>query len=204
MRNVSIFFLCIAAVSCSAADATESLPTEALAACGSFTACGGDLEGNWEITDGCFSIMTVSGGPAIPACPLATMEYLPDAAGGAYTFESDGRYSAQFELVGRLVLTVPTSCLASGASCATLEGADATRTCVLTANRTCRCTELFEQSIDQPQTGSYELQASRIDFSNDISMTYCAQGDQLTLETVSEVEMGDRIDGRLRFVLERR
>jgi hypothetical protein len=35
-------------------------------------------------------------------------------------------------------------------------------------------------------------------------MTYCAQGDQLTLETVSAVEMGDKIDGPLRFVLERR
>lgn len=132
------------------------------------------------------------------------MEYVTDAAGGSYTFQSNGRYGAQFELVGRLLLTVPLSCLGSGASCTELEDVDAGRSCALTSDRACRCTELFEQSTEALQTGSYTLRASRVDFSNDISMNYCAQGDRLTLETVSQVEMGDTVDGRLRFLFERR
>ena len=204
LSNVYTLILCFACLGCSTTDEAEASAVEAVDACAPFTACGGDLEGDWEITDGCFSFMTVSGGPVIPSCPSATMTYVPDAAGGSYAFQSNGRYNAHFELIGRLVMAVPRSCLDSGASCAALEDADAGRSCVLTSDQTCRCTELFEQSTDRTMTGSYNVNASRVDFSNDISMTYCAQGDQLTLETVSQVEMGDTVDGHLKFVLERR
>jgi hypothetical protein len=129
---------------------------------------------------------------------------VPDAAGGAYVFQNNGSYTAHFELVGRLILTVPTSCLPRGASCSAFEDAEDGRSCALTADQTCRCTELFEQSTDQPLIGSYMTRGTRVDFSDDVSMNYCAHGDRLTLETVSVVEMGDNVDGQIRFVLERR
>lgn len=209
MRNLSqlaMLVLCFVAMGCRDADEPEASVAEVAeaGACKPLNACGGDLEGIWEITDGCYSFMTVSGGPVIPSCPAATIEYVPDAAGGTYTFQNNGRYRAQFEVVGRMVMTVPTSCLGSRASCADLEDVAAGRSCVLTASRTCHCTEHFEQSTDQEGTGDYVVQGSRVDFSNDVSMTYCAQTDRLTLETVSMVEMGDTVDGQLRFVLERR
>jgi hypothetical protein len=210
MRNpspIALLILCLAIPSCRAADETEveaSAAAEEIDVCEPFTACGGDVEGSWEITDGCFSFMTVSGGSVIPSCPAATMDYVPDAAGGAYAFQADGSYSGEFELVGRLVMKVPMSCLGPRSSCAELEDVDTGRSCVLTAERTCLCTSLLEQSTEQASSGSYTVDGSRLDFSNDISMTYCAQADRLTLETVSQVEMGDTIDGHLKFVLDRR
>jgi len=208
MRNVitSITLgLCLVALGCKdtadEGDATSAVETAG--SCTPLSPCGGDVTGAWEITTGCFNFMTVSGGPLIPSCPAATMEYVPDSSVGSYVFESGGRYNMQFELVGRLVTVLPTSCLRTGATCATFENVAEGRSCVR-SGQSCRCEEPLEIGDPRTQSGSFSARGSLIEFSNDVAMNYCVKGKQLTLESVSEVEMGDTIDGRMQLVLRKK
>lgn len=87
------------------ADAAEALPIKQ---CPSAPACGGDLQGTWNVTSTCLDVDLSSYTRDCPSSTAHTKDY---AISGTLTYAADQTYSLETTLTGSVVVDLPAICL---------------------------------------------------------------------------------------------
>lgn len=156
----------------------------------SFSACGGDLVGDWTITSACLH-SNPTDNPFQDVCPAATFDTSLDAMGTA-TFGADGSYSSSVGGSTAVAVDFPGSCLADAmlSSCADLAmqlddmgGV----TCTGDASTSCTCDGTLSNPVDDVHSGTFTadgnqfttMEAGKMPESSD----YCVTGDILKVQT---------------------
>lgn len=137
-----------------------------------FTACGGDVQGTWNLVNECFEFDD----PPSAECPEATVE-AHTTASGSIVFRSDGTYSSSLLFGGELALEAPASCLDPGETCADLsDPADGT-TCQGTDP--CQCTTQLDD-VTSEEEGDYATSGTSATLSPPLQLPrtvdYCVDG----------------------------
>lgn len=153
-------------------------------ACPPLVACGGDVEGTWDVTGGCFELPIEEG---LSRCPGAAVTRREGRARGRVTF--DGAFAhrvAQSEVV--VELFVPSLCAGVVGGCDAIENlvrmATADSECITQASGDCRCAARQVYAIDDAD--GYTLASNQI-----VSATlgrrwdYCIDGTSLRYEDVT-------------------
>jgi hypothetical protein len=164
----------------------------------SFSACGGDVVGNWTITSACVDDHKDAGtsNPFGPACPQAALDVALDATGTA-TFRSDGTYATSIMGTPMISLTVPSSCLTNGslpvADCASLAKAldkdGGATTCTGDKATGCTCTGKVGNFGGDHSMGTYTVSGNTLTTTKDIDSgtktgdpaPYCVSGNVLKI-----------------------
>jgi len=165
--------------------------------CETFTPCGGDVEGTWAYTAGCFDPAALGMddeaiGLLTAICPTATYETTFEVTGTVSFSDGavlrDGGWSAEFDLV------MPASCLTLLGSCAnlqtTIEAAapEATVACVDNAE-SCDCQ--VSRGAEGWEATGYTVDGSVITLSDGRTFDYCVSGARLEyVETSPDPEPG--------------
>lgn len=172
----------LALTACTTGDDDDSAPTDDDddADC-SFTDCGGDLTGTWNVSHYC-----PTGEPANPVadtCPDAAYEIHFDAS-GTMTFDANGDYEQVITQSSTFEATIPASCIADqgwgdcAAIAADVFSGDATCT---DNGGGCTCTgdALPEQDVNA--TGTWSSTGSRwsvaLDNIGTVEGDFCVEGD---------------------------
>ncbi len=154
----------------------------------SFQACGGDLNGHWEFDAICFEDTTLGGNPFEDTCPDATIEFEMNWDG---YIEFDGTNATQ-QFRGQvtdIVYTIPTSCLPTGADCATIFEDDANCS---TKGGACVCKSTESSEAGEPSVNPYQIIGNTLKIGDNDPVPYCVQGDKVTVEiTDIDDETGD-------------
>ncbi|MET0384392.1 MAG: hypothetical protein ABW321_00465 [Polyangiales bacterium] len=138
-------------------------------------ACGGDIEGSWEVTEACYKVLKQ---PELE-CKEARADMQVDDASGAIVFDTD-TFSIDAALNLRLVLNYPASCKAEASdSCAGFEGVvlGSPVDCVAAADG-CVCEAEFVAQVTD--NGIYDISGNQVELPGGDS-DYCVQGDTLTI-----------------------
>jgi hypothetical protein len=153
-------------------------------ACPALDACGGDVEGTWDVTGGCFELPIED---EISRCPGAAVTRREGRARGRVTFDGAfARRVAQSEVVVELV--VPSLCAGFVGGCDAIADlvrmASADSECVTETSGDCRCAARQVYAIDDAD--GYTLASNQI-----VSATlgrrwdYCIDGTSLRYEDVT-------------------
>jgi hypothetical protein len=148
-----------------------------------FSACGGDLAGNWTIVDAC--------GLSQPydQCPAATIE-ADVTVTGTTSFEAGGTYSITSTTVGTASIELPASCLPPlVTSCDQIEALFEDGQCTGTPQTSCACTFTINQTETEP--GAYTVSGTVVTLDPDGEgedqgprpTDYCVDGTYLTTRT---------------------
>ncbi|MBN8610481.1 MAG: hypothetical protein J0L92_07855 [Deltaproteobacteria bacterium] len=153
-------------------------------ACPPLDACGGDVEGTWDVTGGCFELPIEDD---LSRCPGAAVTRREGRARGRVTFDGAfARRVAQSEVV--VELFVPSLCADFVGGCDAIEDlvrmATVDSECVTEASGNCRCAARQVYAIDDAD--GYTLESNQI-----VSATlgrrwdYCIDGTSLRYEDVT-------------------
>ncbi len=165
--------------------------------CETFTPCGGDVEGTWAYTAGCFDPASLGMDEETLAlltaiCPTATYETTFEVTGTVSFSDGavlrDGGWSAEFDLV------MPASCLTLLGSCTnlqtTIEAAapEATVACVDNVE-SCDCQ--VSRGEEGWEATSYTVDGNVLTLSDGRTFDYCVSGSALEyVETSEDPEPG--------------
>lgn len=151
------------------------------------TACGGDISGDWQLTDLCTKVPIGPLAGITNACPGATLTTDVSPTGTA-TFNGAPAmdYMVAFDIMATVSLELPASCLGSDAgvpsTCDALEGGDIT--CTGDMDTGCSCSGTFTMGFTD--SGTYTTTAGgdlTLDSMTDgpSSSQYCVDGDSLRI-----------------------
>ena len=163
-------------------------------ACGTASACGGNIVGTWHIVSSCAGFRAASPMPTA-SCPEQTRDDSGLILSGTTAFAADSSLTQSISLSGKLVMKQPASCLmGNGAAitCAQVEQdlrstlsttGSSSISCVDSAGG-CECTLVLDPATKEFQ-GTYTTTAAGLltQMANggiDVS-DYCVTGDRLTL-----------------------
>lgn len=157
--------------------------------CETFSACGGDPAGEWVFVDACVDEAEFSLG--IEECPQATATFTEVTVSGTLTFDPDGTYELEQNVLGTLALTVPLSCFEG-----TLEDCDEVGDLVdlecSESGDSCACPQEIETEVSG--TGTWEVDGADITIAPDGEEAetgqFCVDGDRLELRS-PETDLGD-------------
>lgn len=153
-------------------------------ACPALDACGGDVEGTWDVTGGCFELPIEA---ELSRCPGAAVTRRDGRARGRVTFEGGfARRVAQSEVV--VEMFVPALCADFVGGCDAIEGlvrmATADSECVTEASGACRCAARQVYAIDDAD--GYTTESGQIvSASLGRRWDYCIDGTSLRYEDVT-------------------
>lgn len=175
-RPSPILFALLVLANCNAGDNVHEA-----ARCGSFEACGGDIVGTWGIEESCAGLQ------ATEECPQSAALYSRYNRTGVYEFSESGELTLTQRTRSSFHWNVSLSCF-PGYGCASLEsllsydgvGTDADATCSDQGD-SCSCD--VTSSVEEMFTGTYEVDGSRVVFSNDVEYDYCVDGTELSLKS---------------------
>jgi len=124
----------------------------------SFTACGGDPTGVWQVASACITGEGIDG-PFGEQCAEGTVD-VDVAVDGTLTV-ADGRYTWNMTIQGNIAINIPASCVdtlsgGEATSCADFAGDDGDTTCAGSLTEGCVCTEPGEKET-QDSTGTLEV-----------------------------------------------
>jgi hypothetical protein len=154
----------------------------------SFSACGGDISGTWNITGICIE----GENPIAELCPQATFDADLDAS-GTVSFESGGTFDVNIMTNGTISFTVPASCLEGTGitDCADLSGDSGT--CSGSPSTSCTCTET--QSETEMSMGTYTTSGNILTTTETGSAPemaeYCVSGNSLKARFTEMESSGD-------------
>jgi hypothetical protein len=148
-------------------------------------ACGGNPVGTWTFTTSCLGVSPIS------SCTGGGVDTTGVHRAGTITFNSDGTYSTTETDTGTFILNVPTSCLGTTSTCATLQttyqgpgyvmppnATLSSATCGTTATG-CRCV-LGALGMPLTQAGTYAVTGTTLTASSStggVSVdTFCVTG----------------------------
>jgi hypothetical protein len=159
------------------------------AACSSVAACGGDITGDWKITQVC------PDKPAVPdaikqLCAEATFAYGDVNVTGTVSYKTDKSFMQTSTATGTGIVTLGKSCLSSGGqslTCAQLEPAFSSVSptkCASTSDGGCACTSTL--SATQSDTGTFTTSGTSLTVTSSKGGTrttpYCVNGGALHLQ----------------------
>jgi hypothetical protein len=154
----------------------------------SFTACGGDPTGTWQIQSACLSGNTGSDDPFGGKCDEATVD-VNVAADGTLTV-TDGRYTWNLTVQGDVTFNIPASCvdpLSGGmaTSCDDFAGDSGETTCTGSLDEGCACTQAGDKDT-QTSSGTLEVKGNQIIGTEDGEepgepSDFCVKGNSLKL-----------------------
>lgn len=124
-----------------------------------FTPCGGDPTGVWQVATACITGTGDSESPFGDKCPEGTAD-VDVNVDGTLTI-ADGRYTWNLMLKGDIALHIPASCVDSlsdgnATACTDFEGDDGERSCTGSLAAGCTCTQPGEVET-QISTGTLEV-----------------------------------------------
>jgi hypothetical protein len=164
--------------------------------CASYSACGGNIVGNWTIDAECDSPAASTTVPApIPTCLSATATTTRVFVSGTASFTADGKYTTTTTFSGNETITLPASCLmglgnptscdALGAQLQSNAGdAGTTPTCTGTISVSCACTLTTTTQTTTTQ-GTYTTSGDQLNQNpagssgTPTTETYCVRGSSL-------------------------
>jgi hypothetical protein len=147
----------------------------------SFTSCGGDVVGTWQVTGLCASAEMALG----DACPDA-MASLDLTLTGTATFSADGTSASNFTSGGSLSYTLPAACLGGATSCDALsKPADAdtgATVCSGDASVSCTCVETQLDKTEM-KTGTWTKSGNTLSTTDDAdasmsTIDFCVNGSE--------------------------
>lgn len=172
--------------------------------CGTFTPCGGNVVGRWNVTDSCVS---ASAPPMVSGCQTQDVDASGLKMSGGSTFNADMTYSSEITVSGSVSATVPASCLMQAGITLTCEQVNALFLLSLIDNPDapfsalsctkagsgCRCALTLKPTTG-PVQGTYTtagtlLTLTGADGSSD-SSDYCVSGNKLQLKPSMMAGMG--------------
>lgn len=149
-----------------------------------FTPCGGDPVGVWQVVDYC----AVSGGDYADTCPELEVIIVEDRGSGSVTVNADGSYERTYIADADIQMVIPTSCI-SPVPCALLAvgGASPFTECVEdTVAGTCTCEGTVADT--DTQVGTWVVEGN--DFVADgVHNPFCVKGSTALVED----EFGTRV-----------
>ena len=147
---------------------------------GSFDACGGDLEGTWNIVSGCASVSEALGN-AGQQCKGASLEFGMDVTGDI-VFRG-GHISGTLNMESSLTIAMPKSC--AGGSCPKATSADD----VVYVEKGDMCEGTEHETATQQIDETYRTDGGRFyvgsDTSSDETTEYCVSGSKLTVNMLT-------------------
>ena len=146
-----------------------------------FTACGGDLEGTWNIVKGCANIGDAFG-QASSACKGASFSFGVDITGDVVI--GGGKISGTLNLSSELTQIMPKDCV--GGSCPTADPSDPDDFVFVDKGATCEGSQMNSETKELDET--YMVQDNMFvtgDSTDDMS-EYCVTGSKLVVNTVSK------------------
>jgi hypothetical protein len=154
----------------------------------SFTPCGGDPTGTWQIATACISGESGSTDPFDGKCPDAMVEVNVQADGTLVV--GGGRYTWNLTVKGDVAISIPAGCadtLSDGmaTSCADFEGDSGDTTCSGSIATSCTCTQAGEPSTEA-STGTLEVVGTQVIGTKDgeepgTPSDFCVKGNSLKL-----------------------
>jgi hypothetical protein len=154
----------------------------------SFTPCGGDPTGTWQIATACLSGTTGTDDPFGGKCEAGTVD-VNVAADGTLVI-GGGRYTWDLTVQGNVTFNIPASCvdsLSGGAatSCADFAGDSGETTCEGSLATSCACTQVGDMDT-QHSTGTLEIMGNQVIGTNDGEepgepSDFCVKGNSLKL-----------------------
>ncbi|HWP08110.1 MAG TPA: hypothetical protein VNN72_20345 [Polyangiaceae bacterium] len=154
----------------------------------SFTACGGDPTGTWQIATACLSGDTGSDDPFGGKCDAGTVD-VDVAADGTLVIE-DGRYTWDLTVQGNVTFNIPASCVdplggGQATSCDDFAGDSGETTCTGSLDKGCACTQMGDQDT-QTSTGTLEIKGNQFIGTEDGEepgepSDYCVKGNSLKI-----------------------
>lgn len=174
--------------------------------CGGVQSCGGDLEGSWKLSEGCFIVLEQ---PKLDFCPTATAELHATKAEGSITFQKDS-YVRHTEIETELLLKLPAKCQEQDGkekkACtsfgATLSNG-ASLVCSDADNKAdgCECTASLTTTGND--SGQYNIRGNKVELVGE-TLDYCIKGDKLTLRPSESVKMsGVAVTSQLQTTFEK-
>ena len=170
----------------------------------SFTACGGDVMGEWSMGDLCFDeAFMADAGELGEQCPGASVNYEVEWT-GSVSFDGT-RMTRRFDSAeATSEMTIPHECLPAGATCDLMsQGSDDQGSCVDTGSA-CQCTYSDQDLEMDVEQDAYQIDnTTMVVTSEDGEVTrvpYCVRGAELVLK----VEPEEAGEPGFYLVLERR
>ena len=160
--------------------------------CGKVEPCGGDIAGQWTVTNSCVdstALMTQIP-PAISAmCPTAKVTTAEVATPGSYTFNADSTYTTMLSQTGNGTVDVPQSCLSLASDCSglttliqlalTLTPVPSVQSIKCAGSADCVCT-IVPVPVDTNETGTYSTTGNTLTTTpasgTPRARSYCVQG----------------------------
>jgi len=169
------------------AGASSGPPLVPDASCPEFAACGGELEGTWDVREACVTREQAVTAPIVESCPDSAAANLALEASGSYVFSS-GLLEADFTLAGTVTVAFTADCARTlctdlSSLCADYEASQAgdpqyaSATCSVVDDE-CRCTLVGMPSRREVVT-SYEVEGFRIVSAGGGETEFCVSGSEL-------------------------
>lgn len=151
-----------------------------------FEACGGDIEGTWNITVGCVSAPNI--GTSSPQCKGQSAEIAADITGDIVI--KDGKVTGTITFASMITTVVPKSCLPD-MTCPEADPEDPEDFPWTDKGDTCeqKATNTEEQDVDSTYTvdgDKFIVTDNGPDAGPAESNEYCVKGDVLTVHSVTE------------------
>lgn len=172
--------------------------------CGTFTPCGGNVVGRWNITQSCISaaeMMTAE-------CPGQQVDSSGLKMSGSTTFNADMTYAGQVTISGSMSTTIPASCLMQDGITVTCEQLNAffqlslqedpeapfSAVSCSKAGSGCRCSFTFKATSSSEQ-GTYATAGNVLTLTSSDgdaeSSDYCVSGNKLQVKPTMMAGMGE-------------
>jgi hypothetical protein len=165
------------------------------ATCDGTAPCGGNLVGTWNFISVCLNQMALMEGFKIDNCPEATLSDATATRTGSVIFTTTD-YAVAGTLTVSYTLTMPASCIDSGASCSdfgdSLVSANI-QSAYCTGDTICVC-PIVTAPISNSESGTYTTAGSTLSTTpasgTPATSSYCVQGDKLhvlNVETITDM-----------------
>lgn len=156
-----------------------------------FTACGGDLTGQWRVASICFEA-DIEDLRRRLMCPKVEQDFSYQYR-MLVAFEASGSYTAAVDAEAVHTATLPLSCLPKDADCTALLGENDTddsdgSTLLITMSETA-CTVEARERETRPAEGTWQITGGELtmtDSTGPDTSEYCVSGDALIVRNVNE------------------
>jgi hypothetical protein len=159
--------------------------------CSTFTACGGDLTGTWNIASICQTITT---DPIKAVCPTGSTTYTYSPQ-GSYTFNGDGTASSTLALNATATVQLPAACLTGATTCDSLAGpmkqggGTSVQSVTCSGNVSTACTCIMTMAAQNSESGTYKINGNSVVMTSSTGMTqtnsFCVEGNVLKMQGTS-------------------